>query len=600
MLLNDFYKEAINKAKQYLSNKYPLEICNKDDEDFPQNISDAPYVVWKIKVENELHPLTLIITIPKTFPDKLPKIYLSKRDYADIAPIPHVDKNRFVCTRDPNVVFINEDKIGEALEDLIKIATKEIINKGIKKENSADFIEEFLAYWREEAEYNVLSLFTPTDNIESLKVIRFSKPFLKSNIIIAKTKEKAQKWLTPFYIEIDEEHIGEALYLPLPKPIYMPLPQNNKDICEIIKDSGQEYMDAMQRYFAKNSSNLMILFSLPLNGDRILAGWKHLRWKQKVFKGGYIGREYNLPLSLRMYRSGKETIDKIFVERVDKKRLFKRGGVGIQLSNKDASIAIIGCGSLGSPLAISLSKCGISKFLLVDNECVETENVARHVCGFFEAGYNFPKGEAVKDRLLRHFPYIDCNAYCKDILVLLQENESLLNTSDLIIVATGAKAVERRLNYLMKKRVIIPPLVYIWMEPFGVAGQILYISPENEGCYQCCFENYIENGKEKYRFRYSVVRSDDEFRKRECGCQSTFVQYSNLEIDHFISVVSKKIMTFLEKKPDCSLLYTWLGDLSFFRSLGYQIRDEWLADLPYTVHEKVISKNENCDVCRKF
>lgn len=600
MLLNNLYKEKITGTKEYLKDRYPLEICTKEDEDFPENIESNSYIVWKIKVENNLCPLTLIIAIPKTFPDKLPKIYLSKKDYANIAPIPHVDKYRFVCTRDPNVVFINEKKAGEALVQLINIATDEIINKGINKENTADFIEEFLSYWNEETKHKFLSLFKPTENIENLKVIGFSRSFLNSSIIIARTLREAQKWLVPFKIEIDENKVCEALYLPFSNPLLMPFPRNNEGVFKIIKNAGEKYSNALESYFNQRDSNLIVIFSFPLNEERLLVGWVHSPWQKTIVEKGFTGRRDKIPLQLRMERTSTNPIKKIQIERVDRERLFKRGGIGIQFSNKDASIAIIGCGSLGSPLTISLSKCGISKFLLVDNECVETENVARHVCGFFEAGHNFPKSEAVKDRLIRHFPYIDCNAYCKDILVLLQENESLLNTSDLIIVATGAKAVERRLNYLMRKRVIIPPLVYIWMEPFGVAGQILYISPENEGCYQCCFENYIENGKEKYRFRYSVVRSDDEFRKRECGCQSTFVQYSNLEIDHFISVVSKKIMTFLEKKPDCSLLYTWLGDLSFFRSLGYQIRDEWLADLPYTVHEKVISKNENCDVCRKF
>lgn len=593
MVLNDFYEEAINKAKQYLSNKYPLEICNKDDEDFPQNILCDSYVVWKIKVKNDLHPLTLITAIPKTFPDKLPKIYLSKKEYADIAPIPHVDKNRFVCTRDPNVVFINEDKSSEALAQLIKIATEEIINKGIKKENTADFVKEFLAYWNEEAKLKFLSLYSPTDDIEKLKVVPFPKIFLNSKTIIAKTKEEAEKWLAPLKIEIDEEHIEEALYLPLPKPICMPFPKNNKDIYEIIKDSGQEYVDAMQRYFAKNSSNLIILFSFPLNGDRILAGWEHLRWKQKVFNGGYIGREYNLPLYLRMYRSGRETIHKIFVERLDKERLFKRGGIGIKPSIKNASIAIIGCGSLGSPLAVSLSKCGFSKFLLVDNERVESENVARHICGLSEAGNNILKSEAVKDRLLKHFPYIECSEYHEDILVLLQDKESLLNGYDLIVVAIGNTAVERRLNYLLRKQIITSPLLYLWMEPFGTAGQIFYIHPDKGGCYQCCLDN---NGK----FLHSVTKPNNLFHRKECGCQSTFIPYSNLEIDHFISIVSKKIINFIEDRPDCSFLCTWLGDLPFLKSLGYQIRDEWIADSSYTLHKKIISKNKDCNICKGF
>lgn len=601
LTLNNFYEESIEKAKQYLKSRYSFGICHEDDEDYPESISSQSWITWKIKVKNDLYPLTLIIAIPETFPDKLPKIYLSRKNFLDIAPIPHVDKNRFVCTRDPNVGFINEDKVGEALVEFVRIATEEIINKGIKKVNIGDFVGEFLAYWHEECEFKSLSLYTPTDDIEKLKVITFLKTFLNSKTIIAKTKEEAEKWLAPFKIKIDERQIGEALYLPLPKPIPIPpLPQKNKDIYEIVKDSGQEYVDAIQRYFAKGPSNLVILFSFPLNGDRVLAGWKHSQWRKEVFKGGYIGREYNLSLSLRLNRSGEDAIHKISVERVDKERLFKRSGQGIQPSIKNASITIIGCGSLGSPLAVSLSKCGISKFLLVDNERVESENVARHVCGFLEAGSNIPKSEAIKDRLVKHFPYIDCNAQCEDILTLLQKEDFSVNAYDLIVVATGNLAVERRLSYLLRKGTITPPLLYLWMEPFGVAGQILYIHPNKGACYQCCFENRSENGREEYIFLYSVAKHNKAFYKRECGCQSTFIPYSNLEIDHLISVASKKIMSFLGNKPECSLLYTWLGDLSFFESLGYQIRDEWLANSSYTVHKKIISKNEHCSICKEF
>jgi len=501
LTLNNFYEESIKKAKQYLESRYPSEICSKDDEDYPESISSESWITWKIKVENDSYPLTLIIAIPKTFSDELPKIYLSKKNYSDIAPIPHVDKNRFVCTRDSNVA-INEDKPGEALDQLIKIAIDEIINKGIKKENAADFIEEFLAYWNEEvSDFKFLSLYSPNNNIESLKVIPLSRKFLNSQCIIARTREEAEEWLAPFKIEIGKEQICEALYLPLPNPIPMPLPQNNEDIHMIIRDSGQKYVDAMQEYFAKNSSNLIILFSFPSNGKRILAGWKHLPWKRNVFNGGYIGsgREYKLPLSLRMNRSGKNAIRKISIERVDRERLFERGGIGIKSFIKDLSIAIIGCGSLGSPLAISLSKCGISKFLLVDNERVEPENVARHVCGFLEAGFNVPKSEAIKDRLLRHFPYIECRTYNENILALLQKEEFLLNDCNLVVVATGNLAVEKRLNYLLRKRIITSPLLYLWMEPFGVAGQILYVHPEKGGCYQCCLDIDGE-------FRYSVAK----------------------------------------------------------------------------------------------
>ena len=126
--IQDFYDQCISKAKQYLESRYTLETCSKDDRDYPRNLTDDSWIAWKLKLPNDLYPLTYILAVPNTFPDNLPKIYLSKNNYSDISPIPHVDNNRFVCTRDPEVVLINEEKPGEAIETLINIATEEIIN----------------------------------------------------------------------------------------------------------------------------------------------------------------------------------------------------------------------------------------------------------------------------------------------------------------------------------------------------------------------------------------------------------------------------------------------------------------------------------------
>ena len=178
--IQSFYDQCISKARQYLESRYPLETCNKNDRDYPENLTNDSWVVWKIKVENDLHPLTYLIVVPDTFPDNLPKIYLSKKDYSDISPIPHVDSNRFVCTRDENMVAFNEDKSGEAIETLLDIATQEIINKGVRKENIEDLTDEFLAYWNEGAEFKVLSLINPGDESEILKIVRFAKDFLIS------------------------------------------------------------------------------------------------------------------------------------------------------------------------------------------------------------------------------------------------------------------------------------------------------------------------------------------------------------------------------------------------------------------------------------
>lgn len=579
--IQSFYDQCIQKAKEYLESMYPLEHCSKTDKDYPEHLSGDSWIVWKLKIQNDLYPLTYILAIPDSFPDKLPEIYLSKKDHSAIAPIPHVHNNRLVCTRDPNIVSINEEKPGEAVKELLEIATEEIINTGIRKENMEHFVDEFLAYWNDGVKLRILSLIKPRESIEKLKIVQLKKEFLQCKYILVQSEKEAHDWLSPLEIEIDSSFTVESLYLPLESPILPP--QKTLDYYKIVKQAGDNGLSAVKEYFRQRESDVFIFFSFPLRGERILAGWK-----QAIPKSIAGFRPWKIPFDLRFRKS---TIKKIRVERIDKDRLFKRGGTGIRPSVSDSAVAVVGCGSLGSSLTISLSKTGISKFLLVDEECIEVENVARHECGFVEAGLRIPKSLAMKERITKHFPYIHCENYDDDILSLLRKEESMLNSYDLVVVAIANLSVERRLNTLLRQGIITSPLLFLWLEPFGVAGHILFIHPEKGGCYQCCLEGSGE-------FRYCVAKANQDLFKTEAGCQSTFVQYSNLDMEHFMIVATKKIVAFLEGPPPSSILHTWLGDLSLFETLGYKIRDEWLADSSFSIHKRIIQKNENCKICQ--
>jgi hypothetical protein len=111
-----FYREAIARARAYLNGIYPVEDFRESDKDFHhvlnQNKSSS---VWRITAIGKLRTFTFYIAIPQTFPDSFPKLYLSEIDYAEISPVPHVDKNRFVCTQDPATVVLNDGQPGEAI-----------------------------------------------------------------------------------------------------------------------------------------------------------------------------------------------------------------------------------------------------------------------------------------------------------------------------------------------------------------------------------------------------------------------------------------------------------------------------------------------------
>lgn len=588
-LLTNFYGDSIQKAKCYLEDKYSLITCGTIDEEISEiakNLSTEYKEFWKIELDGSLRHFTFILTIPNTFPDAFPKIYLSKKDYQEIYPVPHLDKNRFVCTRDPEVTVLNDKNPGEAIESLINIAVK-ILESGIKKDNQTDFIEEFLAYWDEKVQHSLLGLFIPTDKISYIKIFKLSKDIFGNKYIVSDSEEEVKKWLVPFNINLDKSEDIKCLYLPLSEfyPLSLDKDGDMLNILDGLGNKREEYAKALETYFNQDRDFHIMISSFFLKGDRIIFGWRHKRW------GNIKGfRKNHVPLHIRLTSTKNSPIEKIRIIRLDKERIFKRGGTMTSLFRNNISVTCIGCGALGSYLAMSLSRCGISKFFLIDKDYLEPENAPRHLCGFKEASQRMKKVDAVKKRLTEHFPSIECQSYFGDALQLLQEGKITLKDCNLTIVAIGNMSVERRINYLLRKGLISSPVVYLWIEPFGVGGHILYIHPRNGGCYECCFD---DNGS----FLYSIARLEDKFQKRESGCQSTFLPYSSLNIEHFISVSCKKILHILEKGNRTSTLYTWLGDIEEFETLGYKINSIYDAQLPYRVITKEILSKKSCSLC---
>lgn len=590
--LKNYYEEIARRVKVFLEKNYSsVEVCFFSDTDYPTNIRNDSFYVYKIKIEVLNKPLTLLVAIPTLFPDRLPKIYLSLKDYSNLPLLPHIDKDREICTRDHEVVFINEHKIEESVLEFIQIAINNI-QQGINKENQQDVLDEFLAYWNPEATWCALTLFSPSQKIERFQLFTLKSPVLETKYVIAKNQDEAETWLKPLKLEFSNEKIFNVLYLPLNKSFTLPFPTKNRDIYEIIKKNGDIYIQAFDNfYFSSEGRNLIVLFSLEVNGDRILAGWKHFSWNKKDTLKGFTSIS-KVPLEWKLARSGNINIEKIRIKRLDKQRLFRRIGMDVNEKINISSIAIIGCGSLGSQIAVSLSKCGISDFLLIDKENLEIENICRHTCGTYAAVKNIPKVEAVKDALQKHFPFITCKTYNQDILDILKEDCSLLNNYDFVIVATANKSMERRMNDLLKRGVIRASLMFIWMESFGVGGHLLYISNDNKGCYNCCM---TQTGN----FKYTIAVENSDFLKRESGCQSTYVPYSNLDIEQFISIIGRKIISIINNSPEKNLLFTWLGDINRFEDMGYKIQERWVAEESFTVHQINIMQSDKCTLCNK-
>ena len=92
----------------------------------------------------------------------------------------------------------------------------------------------------------------------------------------------------------------------------------------------------------------------------------------------------------------------------------------------------IGCGSVGSLVAVELAKAGVGSFFLVDMDIFGYHNICRHQCGIYDVG-RF-KTDAVADRIWQINPYADIKKYNCAIQDVDVDDLKAFCTEDTIII----------------------------------------------------------------------------------------------------------------------------------------------------------------------
>ncbi len=140
-------------------------------------------------------------------------------------------------------------------------------------------------------------------------------------------------------------------------------------------------------------------------------------------------------------------------------------------------VGVVGLGSGGGFVALSLAMSGIQHFLLVDDDVIEEGNVTRHVADLRYVGQN--KATAVADLIKNRNPNAKITVREGRIENFLDDLDDL----DILVVGVDNENIKYILNEALLKRRLTA--TYAGVYERGEGGDVVIIRPYDGPCYAC-------------------------------------------------------------------------------------------------------------------
>ena len=142
---------------------------------------------------------------------------------------------------------------------------------------------------------------------------------------------------------------------------------------------------------------------------------------------------------------------------------------------------IIGCGSVGSLVALELARAGVGRFFLVDMDIMGYHNICRHQCGIQDVGKY--KVMAVKERILQINPCAQVETSTKMIQeIALDVIEQFCGPDTVIVGCADNREGDLYADSILAKPYKMPFVsIGFWERAF--AGEIFYCLPEGMPAY---------------------------------------------------------------------------------------------------------------------
>jgi hypothetical protein len=456
---------------------------------------------------------------------------------------PHVEGEEFLCLEPSSAAFGTRQRLDKALTDALDLLNWD------GERTRAEFGREIRTYWNRQAGLQapvLYSLVVPTLDTREVICCEYRDGFL-----IADSQQQVADWLKNDGRRAVAGRLRRTIIIGLPNALLpSEYPANGSALLKLAGNG------ILQPFLSLNRP-LPILLAFQNESGRGFVGLVIQSPKRSVVAKGFRpGRE---PPDRAGKTFGSMPTRLCLVERVDRAWVYGRDHGDESAALRDCRVVIIGCGALGSPVAMALAQAGVGRFIFVDRDVMHSHNASRHVLGASWVGD--PKASAMAKLLKMHFPTVAESLPLTQPFELLESKHlQLLAAGDLIICAgidrRGEVFFDRWRTPLLRP----PPAICTWSEEFALVGHAIAILGS-----QSLRERYGPDGN--YDFLATTWPKGAPL-IREAGCGNDFQPFGALDLMPTIQMAARLALDLLSGKVRRSVRRVWLGDRDRVVKLG--------------------------------
>ena len=547
-----------------LSKEYAVErvdyIPNKGER------TKATVLVWKttltVNVFGRIEDIEAFIAFPREFPYMLPCVLVPDERFCYL---PHISvKTRKLCLYEDGVVYDTENVYGLIRDSISK--TRKWLELYSNQDNTAEYASEINSYWTEEyegeneIEPHWIMLGKIPDETCELQGYTYPVDFLgKSDKYFdqylvcgadcdggllnnIKTRHKAYK-LPVLFIK--------SLRIPSVPPFSM----TGSQFIECIEEEEDKKQCA--KFLNKHLGGR---FLFPIGLDFMLGGVTVP--KQNVYRKGFRRGILSATDVMTKYEGRNKKLGRIKARIYEENRMAKRTAGQLM---KPQNYLIAGLGSVGSNLCYYLNGYNNAKFALVDPDNLTVDNIGRHLLGFNYIDQQ--KASAVAEYLTLYRPDRKVDAIAKHVEELSKDQ---INKASAIFLCTGDIMSEKwLLDKLRRKEVYIPSFM-LWLEPYGVSGIMIYVSPSEVKAINGLIEAATDSFLDYCLIDRAEYESGSKLIQRDAGCNGGYALYSANDVTLFLSAMFQHIDRLLET-PSNSKVYRWVGSIEIATQKDIQL-----------------------------